>query len=465
MPRVTTDATPTEAMRSEALAVARALRAAGYEALLCGGAVRDALLGRAPTDYDVATSATPEQGAALFPEAVLVGAQFGVLVLPREAGDVEVATFRSDDAYVDGRRPTGVTFSDPPTDAQRRDFTVNGLFEDPETGAILDHVDGLPDVKRRLVRAIGDPAARFREDHLRILRAVRFAVQLGFAIDPGTMDAIRELAPLVREVSSERLRDELTKLLRHGRGTGLRMLRDAGLLPHVLPEIDAMQGVPQPPNFHPEGDVFVHTCLVLDGARLPEGGEAQPSKEDESVLLWACLLHDIAKPPTKSVDPDGRIRFNGHDKLGVEMSEAILERFKFPNRVIERVGNLIRAHIQIASTPDMRPARLRRFLADPDIEMHLALHAADCGASHGDMRILEFCRGQLAAYADEPIVPAPLLTGADLLAMGFAQGPRIGEILRWVQDGQLEGTILDSEDAARRVRERFSAPTGEDPRG
>ncbi|MDJ0522568.1 MAG: CCA tRNA nucleotidyltransferase [Planctomycetota bacterium] len=445
--------THAELRRAEALDIARRLRAAGHEALLCGGAVRDRLMGRTPSDFDIATSATPEEGAALFPEAVKVGAQFGVLVLPREHGDVELASFRADGLYVDGRHPTGVVYSDPPTDAQRRDFTVNGLFEDPETGEIRDYVGGLPDLRRRLVRAIGDAAARFREDHLRVLRAVRFALQLGFALEPATAAAVRDAAQLVRTVSAERIRDELVKILKHGRGRGLRLLHDHGLLQVVLPAIDAMRGVTQPPGFHPEGDVFVHTCLVLDQVRLP--AERAGDAEAEQDLLLAALLHDVAKPPTRTVDPDGRIRFNGHDKQGVGQAAEILQVLRFPRRTIERVGALIEAHIQIASTPRMRPNRLRRFLAQEDIDLHLALHAADCAASHGGLEILEFCRAQLAAYAEEPILPPPLLGGRDLLALGYQPGPRIGAILRWVQDEQLEGRLHDRDAAVRRVREEY----------
>lgn len=447
--------------RTEALAVAARLRGAGYEALLCGGAVRDRLLGRPVSDYDVATSATPEQGTVLFPEAVTVGAQFGVLVVPRPAGDVEVATFRDDGLYVDGRRPEGIKFSDPPRDAQRRDFTVNGLFEDPETGAIHDYVGGRPDLTRRMLRAIGDAEARFREDHLRILRAVRFAVQLDFAIEPATWRAVCDLAPLVRDVSAERIRDELVKIVRYGRGRGLRLLRDAGLLQHVLPEIDVMQGVPQPALYHPEGDVFVHTGLVLDNLALPDGMD--PGAEDARVLYMAALLHDIAKPPTKTVDPNGRIRFNGHDVLGVDMAAEFLERLRFPKRLIERVGALIRAHIQIAFTPQMRTAKLRRFLAQEDIELHLVLHAADCDASHGASDVLQFLRDKLEAFANEPVVPPPLLTGKDLMALGYAAGPAMGKMLRWVQDEQLEGRVEDRDAAVRRVREEFPMHEGDDP--
>jgi poly(A) polymerase len=450
----------TEAMRREALVVAARLRAAGHEALLCGGAVRDLLMGREPKDFDVATSATPEEGAALFPEAVKVGARFGVLVLPRERGDIELASFRADGLYVDGRRPEGVVFSDPPTDAQRRDFTVNGLFQDPETGAIRDYVDGLPDLERRLIRAIGSAEGRLQEDHLRILRAVRFALQLDFAIEPTTAAAVRALAPLVATVSAERIRDELVKILRYGRGRGLRLLRDHGLLEIVLPEIAAMQGVPQPPGFHPEGDVFVHTCLALDRVQLPEERADDPGAERD--LLFAVLLHDVAKPPTLTVDPDGRIRFNGHDRLGVDMAAEILQRLRFPRRAIERVGALIQAHIQIASAPRMRPNRLRRFLGQDDIDLHLALHAADCGASHGAYDILAFCEAQLAAYAEEPILPPPLLAGRDLLELGYAPGPRIGVILRWVEDEHLDGRIADRDAAVRLVRDRYPHVDGTD---
>jgi poly(A) polymerase len=443
-------AQPSEA-RAAARAVAERLRGAGHVALFCGGAVRDRLLGFTPSDVDVATSAPPEATAALFPRAVLVGAQFGTVVVPAEPHDVQVTTFRADGLYIDGRRPTGVVFSDPATDAQRRDFTVNGLFEDPWTGTVIDHVDGRRDLQARLVRAIGDPAARFREDHLRILRAVRFAVQLNFAIEPGTREAVRALAPLVAGVAAERVRVELVKTLRFGRGKALRLLRDVGLLPHVLPEIDAMRGVTQPPQYHPEGDVFVHTALVLDGLT---GLEKLPAQDAEDLLMGA-LLHDVAKPPTRSVDPDGRIRFNGHDALGVDMGLAILERLKFPRRTFDRVEGLVGSHMTFPSLPRMRPAKLRRFLAQPDVELHLALHAADCGASHGDLSLLDFTRARLTELGQERALPPPLLTGADLIFEGYAPGPAMGEMLRWVRDQQLDGTLLDRDEAVRRVRERF----------
>ena len=468
---VNTTRPPDEARLQDARDVALRLRAAGHEALLCGGAVRDRLLGRIPKDYDVATSARPEVGQEIFPEAVTVGAQFGVLIVPRPYGNVEVATFRADGVYVDGRRPDDVTFSDAPTDAQRRDFTVNALFEDPQSGAIHDHVDGQRDLAARLLRAIGDPVARFEEDRLRILRAVRQAVQLNFAIEPRTLDAVRRLAPTVTSVSPERIRDELRKLLRHGRGRGLRLLRDTGLLELLLPEVHAMIGCTQSPNFHPEGDVFVHTCLVVDGVQLapappdetPEAEAARAAAEDD--LLWSALLHDVDKVTTRTVDPDGRIRFNGHDVRGAETSEVIMDRLRFPRARQERVAKLVREHMRIAATPRMRPAKLRRFLGSPDIELHLGLHQADCGASHGATDVLEFCRTELGRYADEPVVPPPLLTGKDLIAMGYPPGPQMGEMLRWVQDEQLEGRLADREGAAREVQRRFPVPEQEAPDG
>lgn len=441
--------------RAAARKIAERLRGAGHVALFCGGAVRDRLLGNEPGDVDIATSATPEATAALFPRSVLVGAQFGTIVVPAEPHDVQVTTFRADGLYIDGRRPTGVTFSDPATDAQRRDFTVNGLFEDPVTGEVVDHVGGLQDLAARLIRAIGDPAARFREDHLRILRAVRFAVQLNFAIEPATFRAVKDLASLVTTVAAERVRVELLKTLRHGRGKALRLLHETGLLRQVLPEIEAMRGVTQPPQYHPEGDVFVHTCLVLDGL---EGLEKLPV-EDAEDLLMAALLHDVAKPPTRTVDPDGRIRFNGHDNLGVEMGNAILERLKFPRRTFERVTGLVGSHMTFPSLPQMRPAKLRRFLAQPDVELHLALHAADCGASHGDLSLLDFTRARLTELGQERALPPPLLTGADLLSAGYAPGPQMGEILRWVRDQHLDGALSDKDEAVRRVRERWPMPT------
>ena len=447
--------------RQGAQAIAKRLHDAGHQTLFCGGCVRDRLLGRDAADIDLATAATPEEVAALFPESVLVGAQFGVVVLPRPTGDVEVATFRADGRYIDGRRPEGVVFSDPPTDAARRDFTINGLFEDPLTGEVLDFVGGQADLRSRLLRAIGDPYARFEEDHLRVLRAARFAAQLGFALEPKTAQAVRDLAPKVARVAPERIRSELLKLLRDGRGRGLRLLRDLKLLPIVLPEVDAMQGVPQPPRWHAEGDVFVHTCLVLDGLVLDGLKEDLPdTPHAEAALVWAALLHDVAKPPCKTVDATGRIRFNRHDAVGTKMAAAVLERLRSDNATRHQVEDLVGQHMRIASTPQMRPARLRRFLAREDLELQLRLHAADSGAAHGSREILDFLTEARARLGSEPQLPPPLLRGADLLALGYAPGPRMGEMLRWVQDEQLEGRLTTAEEAARAVQEKYP-PNGD----
>jgi poly(A) polymerase len=436
--------------RDVALSVARRLAERGHRVLFAGGCVRDRLLGREPGDHDVATSATPEEVAARFPHAVTVGARFGVVVVPTDGANVEVATFRADGRYVDGRRPEGVSFSDPPTDASRRDFTVNGLFEDPFTGEVLDYVGGRDDLRARLLRAIGDPEARFREDHLRILRAVRFAVALRFSIEPRTLDAVRRLAPLVAGVSAERTRDEVLKTLKAGRGRGLRLLRDTGLLRVVLPEVDAMAGVTQPPRFHPEGDVFAHTCLVLDRVDL-----AGRDEDDADALVLAALLHDVGKPPTRSVDPDGRIRFNGHDALGAEMARATLDRLRLPHRTIDRVAAITDLHMTFPNAPKMRPGRLRRFLGQDDFDLHLVVHRADCGASHGDLSLARFCEERLASFAGEPVLPPPLVRGGDLIAAGYRPGPRMGEILAWVRERQLDGLVTDREEAVRRVRETF----------
>jgi poly(A) polymerase len=443
--------------RARAIDIGRTLRRQGHEALLCGGSVRDRLLQRTPKDHDVATSAKPEEVAALFPRSVMVGAQFGVVVVPHAHGDVEVASFRADGLYVDGRRPEGVVYSDPPTDAQRRDFTVNALFEDPDTGEIHDYVGGRADLESRLLRAIGDPEARFREDHLRLLRGVRFAVQLNFAIEPTTMAAIRHLAPLVSTVSAERIRAELVPLLRTGRGKGLRLLRDSGLLPIVLPEIEAMRGVPHMPDWHPEGDVFTHTALVLDGVDL-EALAREDGIEDEEAhtdLVLAALLHDICKPETFSRGEDGRISFHGHESAGRRRTEELLTRLRFPKRQTERVADLVGQHMRFAQVEQMRQSKLRQFLGQPDIALHLRLHEADCGASHGKMDLLAFCRDKLAAFGAEPVLPPPLLSGRDLLALGYVPGPALGQMLRWVREEQLEGRLADAVSAAREVQLRF----------
>jgi putative nucleotidyltransferase with HDIG domain len=323
---------------------------------------------------------------------------------------------------------------------------------------VLDFVGGRADLSARILRAIGDPEARFREDHLRILRAVRFAVQLRFSIEPRTLDAVRRLAPLVASVSAERTRDELAKILRAGRGRGLRLLRETGILRVVLPEVDATAGVSQPPQFHPEGDVFVHTCLVLD--RVDVAGR---SEDETDALLFTAVLHDVGKPRTRSVDPDGRIRFNGHDALGAEMAREVLDRLRLPHVTIDRVAAITDQHMTFPNAPKMRPGKLRRFLGQEDFDLHLAVHRADCGGSHGDLSLARFCEERLASFQDEPVLPPPLVRGTDLIAAGYRPGPRMGEILAWIRDRQLDGDLTDPGEAVRRVRETFPPDVPEVP--
>lgn len=452
---------PTKRLDRDALEVVRRLQRADYTAYLVGGCVRDLALGLSPKDFDVATDARPEDVRAVFRNSRIIGRRFRLAHVYFRGGKmIEVSTFRAlveqdpdDDLLI---RNDNV-FGSEEEDAQRRDFTINGLFEDPETGEVLDHVGGLPDLESRLIRAIGDPEARFREDRLRILRAVRFAVQLGFAIEPRTFDAVRSLAPLVQDVSAERIRDELIKLLLHGRGAGLRLLRKAGLLELVLPEIAAMVGVPHPPQWHPEGDVFVHTCLVLDGVDLDDLATRHGVEDEASrlTLLLSALLHDVSKPDTFTRDDDGRVRFNGHEALGRKAAEDVLARLKLPRKIRDRVTDLVGQHMKFGAVEAMKESKLRRFLGQPDAPLHLALHAADSGASHGRMDALAFCRRKLEAYGNEPVLPPPLLGGRDLIEAGYAPGPRLGKILAWLRDLQLEGEVTDRDDAVRRVRDEW----------
>jgi poly(A) polymerase len=437
--------------RSAAQAVVARLRGAGHEAWFVGGCVRDELLGRTPPDYDVATSARPETVMTLFDRTVPVGAQFGVVIALVEDIPVEVATFRSDDAYVDGRRPTGVTFTTAREDAERRDFTMNGLFMDPFTGEILDFVGGRADLGARVIRAIGDPRARFREDKLRLLRAVRFATTVPAEVDPATWDAVREMAPEITAVSWERIRVEITKILVSGRAAhGFRMLRAAGLLAPILPEIEAMAGVEQPPEFHPEGDVLVHTWLAL------EHFDALPERPAE--LGLAVLLHDVGKPRTfERLD---RIRFNGHDRVGAEMTRDILGRMRYPNAVIDEVEELVARHMSFVQIRETREAKVRRFLGSPLAERHLALHRVDCLAAHGKLDTYRWCLDKRREFAEEPPKPPRLLSGDDLIALGYRKGPAIGKLLAAVDDERLEGRLTTREDALRWLASEFPPPDG-----
>ncbi|MFM7604842.1 MAG: CCA tRNA nucleotidyltransferase [Prosthecobacter sp.] len=427
-------------MREMAMQIIQKLTTAGHTAMLAGGCVRDMLLGREPKDYDVATSARPEQVVKLFPGAKTVGAHFGVVVV--RAGDhdfVEVATFRSDGIYSDGRRPDNVTYSTPEMDAARRDFTVNGLFYDPLKQKVMDHVGGQADLKMGLLRAIGSPAKRFEEDHLRLMRAVRFATVLGFDIEQVTWEFVCALADKICSVSMERIREEFIKILLHeNRVRGFDLLVNSGLMAHILPEILALQGCDQPPQFHPEGDVFVHTRLML--SLLP----AQVSLP----LVMSVLLHDIAKPATQTRDADtGRIRFNGHDKLGAEMTAAIMRRMKFPNDVIEPTVVAVEHHMTFMEVKKMRTATLKRMLSRPTIDDELMLHRVDCLGSNGKLDNYEFVLAKQEEFANAPLVPPRLVTGLDLMQIGWAPGPELGKLLNDIQTLQLDGQLTTKEQA------------------
>ncbi|MHC4548125.1 MAG: CCA tRNA nucleotidyltransferase [Planctomycetota bacterium] len=437
--------------RHLAVRLACRLREAGHEALLAGGCVRDRLRGVEPEDYDLATSARPDEVQALFAETVLVGAAFGVVLVREEGHSFEVATFREDIGVLDGRHPARVRYADAEADARRRDFTVNGMFEDPETGAILDFVGGQQDLAARLVRAIGEPARRFREDRLRLLRAIRFATMLDFCIERSTMAAVRAQAPAIAEVSAERVRDELTRLLLSGRGgRGLGLLQEAGLLAVILPEVAALDGIPQPAKFHPEGDVLTHTRMLLDGYR--EGGEA---------VVLAALLHDVAKAPTVTINEKGRLSYPMHAELGAEMAGRILRRLRFPGRLVAQVETLIAQHMVWPVLPKMREAKRRRFLLRDDFAQHLELHRLDVEACHRDLSVHAFAREERRRLDAEPPPVRPLLDGHDLKALGFVPGPAFRRMLEALVDAQLEGTVGDAERARSFVRARFRPPDGE----
>jgi poly(A) polymerase len=437
--------------RELANSICETLRQRGYQALLCGGCVRDLILGREPADYDVTTDARPEQVMALFPESVAVGAQFGVVLIPRDALKVEVATFRSDVGYSDGRHPDAVVYSTTAQDdVQRRDFTINGLLMRPESGEILDFVGGQADLKAGVIRAIGEPDRRFAEDKLRLMRAVRFAARFGFEIDAETFQAIRKQAREIHQVSPERLRDELTKMLVEGQARrAFEILDETWLLALVLPQVAAMKGVEQPPQYHPEGDVWTHTLAMIEG--LPAGGSA--------TLAWGVLLHDVGKPPTfRPVSETGdRIRFDGHVDVGVRMAEEICRRFRFSNEETTQILALIANHMRFKDVDRMRASTLKRFVRLPRFEEHMELHRLDCLSSHRRLDAYESVRRLLAETPPEQIRPSRLLSGDDIQRMGYVPGPLFSEILRSLEDAQLEGQIRTQEQAVKYVRKRFGA--------
>ena len=424
------------------------LHDAGFTAYYAGGCVRDVLLGKTPVDYDIATSARPEDVQKIFPRTVAVGAHFGVIVVLEEGVEFQVATFRADGIYIDGRHPDSVTFSSPEQDAARRDFTINGMFFDPLKNDVIDLVDGRNDLAAKILRAIGNPADRFREDRLRMLRAVRFAATLGFTIDPQTWDALLENAAAIREVSAERIREELVRVfLSPARVRGFDLLDASGLMQAVLPEISALKGCEQPPQFHPEGDVFVHTRRML---------ELLPEKVSVPLVL-SVLFHDLGKPSTYSLDPaEGRIRFSGHDKVGAEITARLMERLRFSRAEIDATVEAVDQHMVFKDVQKMRVAKLKRFMSREHFADEMELHRVDCTSSHGMLDNYEFLLAKRGEFASEPLIPPPLVTGGDLLALGWKPGPAVGKILEAVQTRQLEGTLASREDALAWIAAAFS---------
>jgi poly(A) polymerase len=435
-------------MQSGAAGIVGRLREHGHVAYFAGGCVRDLLRGQTPKDIDIATDARPETVQKLFPRTYAVGAHFGVIVVLQDGLQFEVATFRSDGAYVDGRRPESVTFATAEEDAARRDFTINGMFFDPVAEQVIDFVGGRVDLEARLVRAIGEPAQRFAEDRLRMLRAVRFATTLGFEIDAATWTALVARASAIAEISSERIREELVRIfMSPSRARGWDLLDASGLMRVVLPELEAMKGCEQPPQFHPEGDVFKHTRIMLE--MLPP--------ETSLPLVLSVLFHDIGKPPTYSVDETGRIRFNGHDRVGAEMTEVLMQRLRFSRAEIDATVEAVRQHMVFKDVPNMRVAKLKRFMARPTFVDELELHRVDCASSHGMLDNYEFLLAKREEFSNEPIIPAPLVRGDDLKALGLKPGPQFGHILEAVETRQLEGAFQSREEALEWVKQEYAS--------
>jgi len=433
-------------MANVALKVAARLRQNGHIAYFAGGCVRDMVRGLVPKDYDIVTDARPEAVQSLFPHTFAVGAHFGVIIVLESGFQFEVATFRSDDAYIDGRHPSAVHFSSPEEDAQRRDFTINGMFYDPVAEKMIDFVGGRADIDAKRVRAIGDPAQRFGEDRLRMLRAVRFATVLGYEIEKATWDALATNAESINQISAERIRDELVRtFLSPNRVRGWDLLDSSGLMRAILPELEAMKGVLQPEQFHPEGDVFVHTRLMLQ--LLPQ--------EVPVPLVLAVLFHDVGKPVTATVDKTGRIRFNEHDRIGAQMTEAIMRRLRFSGAEIEATVEMVKQHMVFKDVPNMRLAKLKRFMARPTFDDELELHRVDCESSHRMLDNYEFLLRKRQEFANEPIIPPPLVRGDDLIALSLKPGPKFGEILEAVETRQLEGTLRTREEALEWVKREY----------
>jgi poly(A) polymerase len=461
-------------MKQSAIQTLKRLREAGFSAYFVGGCVRDQVMGIEPKDYDIATSARPDQVMQLFPRTVSVGARFGVVLVVVGNRQVEVATFRSDGAYADGRHPGEVSFTlDPRLDVLRRDFTMNGLLYDPLNQALLDYVGGQKDIEAGLVRTIGNPGERFREDKLRMMRAARFAARFGFQLETETRAAIVSLADQIWQVSRERIRDELTKILTEGYASdGVSLLEECGLLRQLLPEVSDLRGVEQPPEFHPEGDVWVHTLLMLKlmdetrrdilknegaGLKLQSGGSVmnEALRKDYPTLTLALgvLLHDVGKPLT--FERKDRIRFNNHCEVGARLTARICERFRFTTRQTERAIQLVQDHLKFKDLPRMRESTLKRFLRQEGFEEHLELHRLDCLGSHRDLELWHFAKDRLQQLGPEEIRPPALISGDDLIELGFRPGPAFKEMLKAVEDAQLDNTLRSREEALEWVEATF----------
>ena len=428
-----------ESNKAAAIDIIGKLQEKGHIAYLAGGCVRDMLRGETPKDYDIATSALPEEITSIFTKTREVGVHFGVVIVIVNNQAFDVATFRNDGSYKDGRHPEEVTFSTPQDDTARRDFTVNGIFFDPISEKYIDFVEGKSDIDKKVIRAIGEPNLRFQEDHLRLLGAIRFAARFDYEIEAETWNSIKSNASGISKISKERIRDELTKiLLNENRVLGFDLLVESGLMEHIIPEILQLKGCEQPPQFHPEGDVFVHTRLML--SLLKDA----PSIE----LVLSVLLHHIGKPATYSFDEEAdRIRFNGHDKLGAEMSEQILRDLKFSNSIIEDVVQMVANHMTFKDVQKMRQSKLKRFMSRSTFNDEIELHRVDCLGSWGGLDNYDFLNKKVVEFANEPIIPQPLLTGKDLIELGWSPGPDLGQTLNSVQDMQLEGKLNSKDEA------------------
>lgn len=409
--------------------------------------MRDTLLNKTPKDFDIATSATPKQVRKLFPKSDSIGAHFGVILVRVHGLAFEVATFRTDGTYTDKRRPNSVTFSSPQEDASRRDFTVNGLFQEPLTGEIIDFVNGSADIDQKIIRAIGNPVDRFQEDALRLMRAIRFATKLDFEIEPATWEAICENAHLLGHIAAERIQAELNQILLHkDRARGLDLMVQSGLIRHCIPEVLDLQGCEQPPQFHPEGDVYVHTKIMLNML------SSEPSLE----LCLAVLLHDIGKPSTYSYNPEeDRIRFSGHDQVGAEMAEVILKRLKYSNKTIEEVCAMVKNHMNFMNVRFMKTSKVKRFMARPTYQQEMELHRVDCGSSNGITENYDFLRAKEQEFAAEPLIPPPLISGKDLISLGYPPGPDFKPIIEAIQNEQLEGKLSTKEQAIAWLSENY----------